>query len=73
MLEGSVEVCTKSVLYWIIEGQTNFGMPRGAKVSLALNVPQKVALHSISNTTSKHAPGGYKLLDTVCKSTNGKS
>ena len=29
-------------------GQTDFGMPRGAQMSLAL--------HSNSNTTSKHAP-----------------
>jgi hypothetical protein len=28
-------------------------MPRGAKLSLAANVPNQVALHSNSNTTSK--------------------
>ena len=27
----------KDILYWFVEGQTYFGMPRGAKMSLALN------------------------------------
>ena len=31
-------------------------MPRGAKKSLALNEPKHIALHSNTNTTSKHAP-----------------
>ena len=30
-------------------------MPRGAKISLALNELKQVALHSNSNITSKHA------------------
>ena len=34
MLEGSVEVWTKN-----IEGQTYVGMPRGAKLGLALHEP----------------------------------
>ena len=37
ILGGSVEVWMKDILYWFIEGQTYFGMPRGAKMSLALN------------------------------------
>ena len=32
----------------------HFGMPRGAKTSLALNELEWVAIHSNSNTTSKH-------------------
>ena len=35
-----MEVCTKNILYWLIEGQTHFGMPRGAKMSLALSEPK---------------------------------
>jgi hypothetical protein len=27
----------KNILYWFIEGQTQFGMPGGAKMNLALN------------------------------------
>ena len=33
-------VHSKNILYQFIEGQTHFGMPRGAKVSLALNEPK---------------------------------
>ena len=45
MLGGSVEVGEKqtSILF---EGQTEFGMPRDAKISLALNEPKQVALYS---------------------------
>ena len=31
-----MEVGTKNILYWSIEGPTHFGMPRDAKMSLAL-------------------------------------
>jgi hypothetical protein len=37
MLEGSVELCTKNILIWVMKGQTHFGMPRGAKMSMAIN------------------------------------
>jgi hypothetical protein len=37
MLGGSVEVHMKNILYQFIEGQTHFGMPKGAKMSLTLN------------------------------------
>ena len=45
----------KSNLFPFIEGQTHIGMPRGAKMSLALNELKQVPLHSNSNTTSEHA------------------
>ena len=54
--EGCVEVWTKNILYWFIEGQTHFGMSRGANLSLALYEPKEVALHSNSISTSKYAP-----------------
>ena len=37
MLEGSVELCPKNILIWVMKGQTHFGMPRGAKMSIAIN------------------------------------
>ena len=56
MLGSSVEVWTKNILYRFIEGQTHFGMPRGDKMSLALNKAKHVACHSNSFSTSKYAP-----------------
>ena len=50
-----MEVWTKNILYWSIEGQTRFGMPRGAEIYLALNEPKEIALHLNSETTSEHA------------------
>ena len=48
---------TKDIQYWFIEGQTRYlGIPRGAKMYLALNEPKLVALHSNSNSTSENAP-----------------
>ena len=35
-----VEVGMKNNLYQFSEGQTHFGMPRGATLSLALNEPK---------------------------------
>ena len=46
----------KNILYQFIKGQTHMGMPRGAKMSMALTEPKQVALHSKSNTTSEHTP-----------------
>ena len=34
-----------------MKGQTHFGMPSSDKMSLAVNEPKEVALHSVSNTT----------------------
>jgi hypothetical protein len=49
-------------------------MPKGAKMSLALNEPKLVALHPDSITTLKHAPLMENILsDVVCKTTNRKS
>ncbi len=58
----------KNILSRFIEGQTHFGMPRGAKLSLTLNEPKLVALGSTSNTNSKHAPqSGSNLLTWYAK------
>lgn len=35
----------------LIHGRTRSSMPRGAKGSLALNKPEKIVIHSDSNTT----------------------
>jgi hypothetical protein len=40
MLGGSEEVQTKNILHQFIGGQTHLGMPKGAKISLALNEPK---------------------------------
>jgi hypothetical protein len=41
MLGGSsVEICTENLQYRFVEGQNYFGMPRGAKIILALNEPK---------------------------------
>ena len=44
----------KNILYWFIEGETHFGMPRGAKMSLAFNKSKQVT-HSNSSNISEHA------------------
>ena len=44
-----------NILYRCIKGQTYFGMPRGAKMRLALNEPKQVAIHPNSNATLEHA------------------
>ena len=49
---GSVDIWTNNILYRFIEGQTHIGMPRGANMDLALNVPKEVALSADSDTTS---------------------
>lgn len=47
----------KKILDRFIEGLAHFGMLRGAKMSLALNGPKYIALHSNSNNTiSENAP-----------------
>jgi hypothetical protein len=37
-----VEVWTENILYRFMEGQAHFGMPRGAKMSLALHEPYRM-------------------------------
>jgi hypothetical protein len=48
------------------------GMPRGARMSLTLNEQKWVALHSNSNSISKHAPQLKEIIDIVFKTTSGK-
>ena len=68
-----MKVGPRNILFVLIQGQTRFGMPRGAKMSLALNKPKVVARHSNLNTTSKHAPHGEKSYIFTCKAANRKS
>ena len=35
-----------NILYWLIEGKTQLGMPRGAKMSLALNERNRLLFES---------------------------
>ena len=73
MVGGIVEVLLKNILYQFIDDQTRFGMPRGACMSVAVNAPKLVSLHSNSNSTSKHAPEAGRSVNFVCKTTLGKS
>ena len=57
---GGVEVLTKNILYWFMKGQTHFGMPRGAEMSLALHEPIQNVLCSNLHTNSTHAPRTYQ-------------
>ena len=50
-----------NILNRVIEGQSHFGMPRGAKLSLALNEAEWVALYSTSKTSSERVPPRVKL------------
>ena len=63
----------KNFLYGFIEGQIHFGLSRGAKVSLALDEPKLVALHSKSNTTSKHAPQLERIYGCCIQNNQWKS
>jgi hypothetical protein len=79
MLGGSVEVWTKNILYRSIEGQTHFSMHKKvhkkvSKWAWPSIKPKHVPLHSISNSTSKHAAQveRKKIIDFLCKTTIGK-
>ena len=66
-VEVVMEVWTKDILYWFIEGQTHIGMPRGAKMNLALNEPKQVTLYTTSITTFEHTPQVKKILILYAK------
>jgi hypothetical protein len=55
----------KNILYQSIVCQTHFGMPRRAKLSLVLNEPKLVFLHSNSNTYMHHKQ--REIIDTYAK------
>ena len=40
MLGGSEEFCSHIIREWFVEGQTQFGIRRGAKMNLAFNEPK---------------------------------
>ena len=61
--------------YWFIEGQTHFGVPRGPKMSSALNEPHEIGYCSSFMFTlppSTHHHKFKKLIDIVCNTTSGK-
>jgi hypothetical protein len=43
---AEILVHTSRFLYWLIEGQTHFGMPMVAKMSLAICEWKQIAIHS---------------------------
>ena len=53
----------KDILYQFIEGQSHFGKPKSAKISLVLNEDKWIALHSISKHCFQAcSTSGKKLL-----------
>ena len=71
MLWIGVEVWVKKILYWFIEGWTHFSMPRGAKMSLALDELIYDVLRLNLHTDSKHAPKKNCIWkSTPCKTMN---
>jgi hypothetical protein len=65
ILEDSVKVWKKYILYPLIEGQTHFGIPRGAKMSLALNTPTEISCSYILIMHHKW----QEISDILCRQT----
>ena len=63
MFGGSVEAWTENILYWFTESQTQLGMPRGAKMSLAFNEPHEIGCSSLK----------FKFYLRTCTITSGKN
>ena len=62
----------KSILYWFTDSQIILICHKVLKTSFILNEPNKVALHSNSNITSKHAPQVDLIIDFLYKTIHGK-
>jgi hypothetical protein len=62
----------KNILYWFIEGQTYFGMSRGAKLRLALNIRNRLLFIQIQPVPLRLHYKWIEINDIVCKTTNGK-
>ena len=62
----------KNIVDRFIGCQTHFSMTRGAKLTLALNEPKYVVIYSNSNIAFKHEPQLERIIDVLCKTTNGK-
>jgi hypothetical protein len=68
-----VEVCTKDILYWFIQNQTHFGMPRGAKLTLALNKLYRLLFIQIQTLPPSMQSLLKKSIDFICKTPNKNS
>ena len=63
----------KNILYWFIEGQSHFGLPRGAKISLALNELRYIASSfKVKHNLQACTTSWKNINDIICKTTNGK-
>ena len=67
-----MEVWTKKFLYKLIEGQTQFDMPRDAKMSLALNDQNRLLFIQIQALSLSMHHRWKEIPDFICKITNGK-
>ena len=56
----------KNILYWFIEGQTHFGMPRGAKIGLVLNERNGLLFIQIQTLPSSGHHKWKESIDFVC-------
>lgn len=70
---GSGEVWTKSILFRFIEGQIQFGMPRGGKLILVLNAQNKLLIIQIQLLPPSMHKKWKEITKIVRKQTNGKS
>jgi hypothetical protein len=57
----------KNIPYWSIEGQTHFCMPRGAKMSFALNNCNRLLFVQIQTLPLSMHPKWKETIDVVCK------
>ena len=73
MLGGSVDVWTKNILYWIIKSSTYFGMVRGAKMSLALNEPNRLFFIQFQTLPSGMHPKWKEITEFISKTAKEKS
>ena len=69
-----MEICTEKLPYRFIEGQNHFGMPRGPKMSLALNELKNRLLSTQIQALPPRMHHKWRYItNIVCKTTNGRS
>ena len=63
----------KNILYWFIEGQTHFGMPRGAKIGWSSMKGTRLLFIQIQTLPSSGHHKWKEIIDFVCWTTIEKS
>ena len=67
-----MDVQTKNT-HQFVEGQTHFGMSRDAKMSLAIDAPNRLLFAQIQTLPPIMHHKWKAVVDLVCTNTNGKS